>query len=212
MAGIGPVVAPEVVTPSGSSAYSDFIDLRTAVIENVGRPDIADVFPRLLSLAEARFAREVRARDQIKTVTLTLAGNQVLLPEDWLETIGVVDAMGREYIQQSPQFVKGSDSGAYYSIEGGYLVGPLDSGDVEMVYYSAIPSLGEGVTATNWLLQRYPDLYESAVTFEAAKHVKDAEMAEVYRRLARESLRDLRADDSRARYSRVRVRLSGPTP
>ena len=44
------------------TAFTDFLDLQTAVIEQVARPDIADVMPRLVKLAEAGINRRLRCR------------------------------------------------------------------------------------------------------------------------------------------------------
>ena len=61
-------------------AFDDFLDLRTGVFEQIGRSDIADVFPRLTKLAEARLNRELRCREQITEATLTFSGGVASLP------------------------------------------------------------------------------------------------------------------------------------
>ena len=206
------VVVPEAVTPASSTAFADFLDLRTAVIENVGRPDIADVFPRLLALAEARLAREVRVREQMATVTLNLVDGRALLPTDWLEVIGVFSATGMEYRQLATQANTQHTGTCFYSIEGGYLVGPTDSGEIRMDYYAKLPPLGTSVTTTNYLLQRYPDVYLYTTAFEAAKYVRDMEAAQINRDLMNEAIADMKADDQMARYARARVRVMGVAP
>lgn len=206
------VVVPAAIVPAGEDAFNDFIDLRTAVIENVKRPDIADVFPRLLALAEARIARELRLREQMTTTTLILSGGVSLLPTDFLEPIGLYAANGYEYPQESSQAHTSQTGPYFYSIEGNFLHGPMDSAELQFDYYARFPALGATVTTSNALLSRYPDVHLYTTAFEAAKYVQDADMASINADLAREAINTARADDQRARYARAVVRVRGNTP
>lgn len=192
------------------TAFADLLDLRTAVVEQVGRPDIADIFPRLVTLAEARFNREFRLRDQITDDTLTLASGTVALPSDYLEMIGVYNAAGCEYVQQTLQQVKALDG--YYAISGGNLIRKGYSGDLLVQYYAEIPTITTSMGASNWLLSKYPGVYLYGCSFEAAKWLRDKEMAADMGGLMQTEIADARADDERARYSRARVRVAGVTP
>ena len=205
------VVVPGSYTPStsiGSTAFNDFLDLRTAVIEHVKRPDIADVFPRLLALAESRLNRRIRMRDQITSGTITMTSGRGPLPDNLAEIIGIYHSNGAEYIAQSPQH----KAGYCYSVQGDDIVSAEISGDVSIDYYAVIPPLGDTVTTSNWLLAKYPDVYLYAVSFEAAKYVHDAELASVTKDLLEESIHTAKSDDDAARYARARVRVNGVTP
>lgn len=208
------VVVPEGVgpfAPPGDGAFADFLDLRTAVIELVARPDIADVFPRIVALAESRLNRELRMREQITTETVTFTDGRGPLPEDFAEIIGIYDGNGCEYVQQSPQRAAAGGT-AYYSVEGSEIVAPGLSGQVSVTYYATIPSLNDGLDTTNWLLARYPDIYLYSCGFEAAKYLRDADTAQATRPLMDDAIRTAKADDERARYSRARVRVQGVNP
>lgn len=190
------------------SAFSDYLDLRTAVVEMVGDAGIADVFDRLTKLAEARFNRDLRTRFQVSQVTLTVAEGVAALPGDFAEAIGVYDAQGREYIGQTLQMQRAG--GAYYSLDGSLLRG--HDGDVTLEYYAKVPTLTERMEASNWLLEQYPDAYLYGVSVEAAKYRRDVDGARALEAMREMAVSDIRADDSRARYSRARVRVKGPTP
>jgi len=213
------------------TAFTDILDLRTAVVEQVGRADIADVFPRLVSLAEADFNRKLRLRRMINEETVTFYDGKGALPHDYLEMIGVYAPCGFEYHEQTPQHVR--RSGYYYSIERLDMVAPHLSGQLRVQYYGKIPSLvgyvdltglplvgviapGPGamfdMTRTNWMLEQYPELYLYGVGTEAAKYLKDGDMAQASGGLLAAAIADVRADDDRARYSRARVRVAGCTP
>lgn len=191
------------------AAFNDFLDLRTAVIEHVGRPDIADVMPRLVQLAEARFNRELRLSDQITQGAVTITLNNGLLPDDLLEVIGLSVTNGAEFIQQPVNRARAGRQ--FYSISGSGITTEAD-GDLELAYYAAIPTISGSLTATNWLLAKYPEIYLYGVGFEGAKYVKDAELAQATKALLDMAITDARADDDMRRYSRARVRVMGVTP
>lgn len=203
-----------VVIPGGNtieaSAFSDHLDLRTAVLEQLGRTDIADVFPRLVGKAEARFNRELRFQEQISGVIVTMENGGAALPSDFAEMISVHGANGREYYAQTPQFAL--ENGYYYTIQGDFIVSTMITGDVNLLYYGKIPTISNSVTATNWLLSRYPEIYEYATLFEAAKQIRDVETAQAAIAMLRDAIAEARGDDNRSRYSRARVRVQGCTP
>ena len=192
-------------------AFADLLDLRTAVLEDIGRADIADVFPRLVKLAESRFNRELRLRDQMTTSTLTFASGSAAIPADMLEIIGLYSPSGREYVAQ-PSNVKLQGVRNYYAVFGGRIYVAHDDGDKFFDYYAKIPTIADSMTATNWLLDKYPDIYLYGVGYEAAKHIRDAEMAGASRGLLQEAILDARVDDERAKFARARVRVDGVTP
>lgn len=207
------VVVPQAIIPSdlpSTGAFRDYLDLRTAVIEHVQRPDIADVFGRLVGLAESRLNRTLRMREQITSTTLTIAGGAVALPTDFAEMIGVYTAGGAEYPQQSSQCIQ--RGGEFYALEGLELVSQGISGDVAVTYYATLPPLADTLTTSNWLLARYPDVYLYAVGFEAAKYARDGELMQITKMMMDDAIDTAKADDSRARYSRARVRVAGVTP
>lgn len=191
--------------------FADLLDLQTAVVEHVARPDIVDVFPRLVKMAEVGFSRKLRTRDQITSSTLTLASGYVELPDDFAEMIGVYDESGNEYVQQSMQTAGSDTSGTYYSVSGSPVMASGE-GDISIQYYATIPTISGVMTATNWLLERHPALYLYGVGLEAAKHIRDGELIQATKMALDMEYQDIRADDESARYSRARVRVAGPTP
>lgn len=191
-------------------AFADFLDLRTAVIEHVGRPDIADVIPRLVKLAEVDMCRKFRLRDQVYTVTITPVLGVAPLPSDYLEMIGVYDNNRCEYIEQPLQPVRAQNK--FYSIDQGNIIIPGVDEDLTVQYYGKIPTITGAMTDTNWMLEKHPDVYLYAVGLEAAKHIKDVGLIEATTQLYRSAQLEVHIHDERARHSRSRVRVSGVTP
>lgn len=193
-------------------AFADYLDLRTAVIEHVGRADITDVFPRLTLLAESMLNRKLKMRDQITSATVTFASGVAPLPSDFIDAIGLYDSSGYEYVQQPLQAVKPARTDGYYAINSTSLLSKVGDSDMTLEYYAKIPTLTTSPTTTNWLLAKYPAVYLYSVAFEAAKHIRDLEMVQATRQLMQDELDSAKIDDDNARYSRARVRVQGVTP
>lgn len=179
-------------------AFADYLDLRTAVIEQVGSPDITDVFDRLTRLAEAWLTRNLRMSQQLQEVQVVVTSGIADLPADFAEMFGLYDQRGNEINQKTLQDLQNDTS--------------FPDGVYRIQYYAKIPTLTTSMTNTNWLLEAYPDVYLYSVAYEAARHMRDADMAQAMRQLREETVMNARAADHRARYARARVRVVGPTP
>lgn len=190
-------------------AFADFLDLRTAVVEQVQKPDIVDVFPRLVFLAEANFNRRLRLKDQVTSTTVTIASGTASLPADFLAAIGLYDASGYEYVEQPLQAVKTSGTTAFFAISGGNIVTKMADGAKTLEYYAKIPTISGSMTATNWLLTAAPALYLYGVGLEAAKYARDAELSSAMSQILEQEYQAVLSQDESARYSTVRVRLQG---
>lgn len=193
------------------AAFTDFADLQAAVVEYVGDTDIVEVMPRLVALAESKLNHRLRCQDQITTTTLTISSGEATLPSGFLEAIGLYDGNGCEYVQRPPQDAR-SSSRQWWAVQGGKVVSANLSGDYTFQYYAEIPHLATTMTTSNWLLQKYPGLYLYAVSQEAAKYLGNPDLAVAASQLAMIEFEDLKSHDNRQRYSRMRVRVGGPTP
>ena len=193
------------------SAFNDLLDLQTAVVEQVKRPDIVDVFPRLVALAEVTFNRRLRLRQQITAATVTLASGSASLPVNFLEAIGLYNAAGFEYVQQPLQSAGRLWAPDNYAISGGQIIAIGDGARV-LSYYAKVPSLSGSPTATSWLLEDHPGLYLYGVGLEAAKYIRDVEGAQAASQLVDAEFAAVATFDSQQRYSRARVRVAGVTP
>lgn len=195
------------------TAYADFLDLRTEVVEYIGDPSIVDVFPRLVALAETAINRQLRCREQISSTTLTFSSGSANLPSDFLEAIALYDSSGYEYVQQPPQNVRATTGTQhYFTVLASTIYMTAADGDKTLQYYAEIPSVGDSMDDTNWLLQKHPALYMWAVSLEAAKWKKDTGLIQAIQPMLAAEMNAVQGQDYLERYSRGRVRVAGPTP
>ncbi len=77
---------------------------------------------------------------------------------------------------------------------------PRDDGSIEIVYYQRIPPI-TALNDTNWIGDNHPDLYEFGLTTEISMFAKDYEAAQIWDGRFKESLLDLKQEDSDIRWS-----------
>jgi hypothetical protein len=190
-------------------AFSDYLDLRTFVLEQSRRPDLADIFDTLTLLAENALNRRLRTRHQITETTLTFTSGAADLPADYAEVIDLYGAGGRPLAQRTYNQSERSGTG-WYAIDGNQIIGP--TGDLTLHYYAKLPTLTSAMTASNWLLESYPAVYLYAVSLEVAKHTRSMDEVSALSSALGQELAALYGADGSERYSRARVRVEGPTP
>lgn len=194
-------------------AFADYLDLRVAVAEHVGNRNITDVMPRLVQMAESTLNQKLRHRKQITTDTLTFASGVSSLPADFLEMINVFGLYGTAMRAGSLADVNRSGSEySRYAIDGSDILIYGVDGDRDITYFAKIPTITTSVSSTNWLLQDYPSVYLYAAALEAAKFLRDMELAQATQALFAQALNDMKVDDDRARWSNTTVRIQMVTP
>lgn len=193
--------------------FQDYLDLKIAVSEHVNNRNISDVMKRLVQQAESNLNRQLRTRKQITSDTLTFTNGAATLPTDFLEMINVYDGNGQPMRAGTLSGNKAYGANYWrYSINGSQVLIEGISGDRDIEYYAALPTITSSVSGSNWLLQQYPDVYLYASGLEAAKFLRDAELVTATQALLAQSMTTLMADDEKARWSNATVRVVGATP
>lgn len=194
-------------------ALADYLDLRFAVGDHVSNRNLSDVMPRLVQQAESYLNKELRCRQQVTYATLTFENGAAPLPADFLEMIMVFDGFNNPMraTQLADQRRLGSQW-SKYSIDGSNIYINGYSGTRDIQYYAKLATLTAGPTTSNWLLAESSDVYLYAVALEAAKFLKDVDLAAATKTLLDGAMAELRTSDERARWSNSVVRVSGITP
>lgn len=195
------------------TALADYLDLRFAVSDHVGNRTISDVFPRLVQTAEVNLNRRLRLRQQITYATLTFVNGAAPLPADFLEMIHVFDSLGKQL--RAGSLAEAQIVGSQYwryAIDGTNIVQNGYSGTRNVEYFAALPTLTASPSSTNWLLSLAPDVYLYACGLEAAKFLKDVDLAQATKVLLDDAMASIRVQDERARWANSTVRVQGLTP
>jgi hypothetical protein len=205
-------------------AISTYSELKTAVADWLNRADLTAAIPNFIQLAEAKFNRELRTRQQVKRAYATLTGQYIQIPTDWLEAINlqlnvtpvrVLDFVTLDQADRIRANRYGETNADAYTIVGEQLevVPPVGANtEIDMTYYMKIPALSDG-NPTNWLLTAWPDLYVYATLVHAAPYLKEDERVALWKGMADQLLEEIRLSDERAKHSggplRARVRPIG---
>lgn len=172
-------------------AISTYSELQTAGANWLARDDLTDRIPEFITLAEAKFNRDLRCPQMEKRsyATVNLSADEpeyITLPSNFqtMRRICLSGVTGKPLLEfVSPQqanqlrFEYQGVSGQpyYFTIIGDELElirVPNLAYVLEMVYRANIPALSS-VQTTNWLLTLAPDLYLYGLLMEAAPYMKD---------------------------------------
>jgi hypothetical protein len=197
-------------------AISTKAELHTAVANWLNRSDLTARIPEFISLAEAGFNRNLRAREMLVRSTASTTGQYVSLPTDYLEMLNI------ELTSTSPPkrlvYITSDRSDDYrerqnnktgipdyYTIEGAsiqLLPTPNASVTVQLNYYQDIPALsGLADSGDNWLLRAHPDIYLYGTLLQASPYIMDPQSAQQWDALLVRSVQELTAADEKSRYS-----------
>jgi hypothetical protein len=186
--------------------------LRTTVADWLNRSDLTAAIPTFIALAEAKFNRDLRTRQQIKRSTATLTSQFITLPADWVEAaniqlntspIKVLEYVTSSQADRISANNYGNTNAEVYTIVGTQLeVVPAvaTNTEIEMTYYSKIPALSS-TNATNWLLTEWPDLYLYGALSNAAPYLREDERLATWKNMVGQLTEEVRMSDERARYS-----------
>lgn len=144
----------------------NYSDLQAAITAWTGDSFTTSQVKQFITLAEARFNRELRTMDMEVRATATLTGEYIALPTDLLR-LRAIELDGTQIAPATPQFLRSQSPyepagrPRYYTLTDGQIQFwpvPDQSYDVEVIYFQAIPALSDANTG-NWLLTAHPDLY-----------------------------------------------------
>jgi hypothetical protein len=174
-------------------ALATYADLQSAAADWINRADLTAVIPTFITLAEAKFNRELRLRDMMVRAEATTSNEFVAVPADFLENYSLELNMAQIGPQQSLAFIGPLEAKVlkankivglvrYYTIiDGAFELLPAPDGDTDVIltYYQKIPSLSDTAT-TNWLLTKSPDLYLYSTLLEAAPYLRDDDRMQMW--------------------------------
>ena len=201
-------------------ALATYSDLQSTAADYLNRADLTAVIPTFITLAEAKFNRELRTRDMLIRLAVSSTTEFFNVPTDFLETYeleldmdGLAPQPPLQYIgpneAKSLKANKVQNKVRYFTIIGGQfelIPAPATSGSaLQLTYYAKIPALS-GTQTTNWLLTKSPDLYLYSALLEATPYLKNDERLQVWA-AARQQVMDAMGIESE-RGMRQRTQLT----
>jgi len=185
----------EVRRPDTDTSLNTYTGLKFAISDWLDRPDLDDIIPQFIEMAEAQMSRDIRHFEMENRATAEVDGQYLQRPSDWVETIRLhITSGGTRNLQllsaaamaDKRQGVENAtgEPRYYRHAERGFEVFPTADGtyEVELLYYQKIPALS-GSNADNWLLLSHPDVYLYGALLHAAPYIKDDQRAATWAQL-----------------------------
>lgn len=187
-----------------------YADLKAAIALWLNRRDLTDQIPAFITMAHAKFNRELRVRDMQTRAEATTSGEYITVPSDFLAPysleLAVVPGVWGEPIefisedQAKQRRAERANQFRWYSIFGNSfeLIGAQPTNvNFKLKYYAAIPKLSASVT-TNWLLTKSPDLYLYGAVLEAAPYLKNDERLSTWATMRQQVIDMMNLESERA--------------
>ncbi|RVM15379.1 hypothetical protein [Sinorhizobium meliloti] len=176
------------------------------LLETITSYTIRDDIPvtTMIRLAEATLRPIAKHYLSEKTETLFVVDSVAELPSDFLEMRAITGESGQTYKPIAP-----ANSDVFDGQVGYYRVGqsltfvPSASGEVDdqvsIAYWTSFPALTD--IQSNWLFDRFPNIYLRAVLKESFRWLKDPEGVAIEDAALKEELSILAEDDKRGRQT-----------
>jgi hypothetical protein len=170
--------------------FATYSDLKSEIVERIGRAALASKADTFISLAEAKLNRSLKSIKKETETSFTLAqgADQITLPADFVSVIhvsivisnvriemtqiDVPDAMKWQIVTGIPQF---------YAIDATSIQFDFTANQAYTIWLRYFQKLAlSDASPTNWLLTDHPDLYLSASLVEAYKYMRNLEAASAF--------------------------------
>jgi hypothetical protein len=191
---------------------TDYATLVTAISDYLARSDLTSYIPNFLQNAQTKIYRSLRLRSMETTLSGTMSGGVLALPDDYLQLkYAYLDTSPKVFLERtSPETIytkyrAGNRSGRPLDIarEGSnFIFGPLPDSDYAVggVYYS-LPELLSESNPTNWFLENASDVLLYASLLEAQPFLMNDKRIPTWASFMSESIRLLQEQEKRENSS-----------
>lgn len=188
-------------------AISTLAELKTVLRQRLARGDLDARMDEFIALGESVLNARLRLLAMQKRQSITLSAREIPLPDDFAEAelLEIIDSNWRSAIEPSTlsgMFVRSIPGlPAFYAITAGQIeldVTPDIGYTGSLVYYQRL-ALGTSGSATNWLLQHFPDCYLYAAMVSAGDAIKDSQAMGRWISMLEQAIAAAENDDRRRR-------------
>lgn len=187
-------------------SISTFAELQSAIASWLDRTDLTARIPDFIVMAETRMMRKLRTRlMEVETDLATVSGDRTIaLPADYREpqNLWINWTSGREVLHYvSPDLLETATASGlpqYWAIDRGTIAFQRPADQVYSLTFRYIQKLALSDDAPqNSLLTAYPDAYLTASLSEAARYLKDPDMADLWDKRWYQIAHDIREEEER---------------
>lgn len=186
--------------------FDSYTTLQAAIADELNRTDLATQIPGFIRLAEAQTERQLRTRQMLASTSLTIDAERVAVPSDFLEarfinlSTNPPTLLEFESAEGIASVFRAQGKPLVYTIEGeNFRFSPVPdaSYSASLVYYRSIPKLS-ATNASNWLLERHPDIYFYGALVNSAPYLKEDARVQTWAQYYQGAVDVLSVEDDRS--------------
>lgn len=188
--------------------FSNYTELRAAVVGWLHRSDLVNQIPDFIDLAERRFNRIAQVRLMEHEVPLSLAAGErvIALPTGftaplavWLADVQPRDVLSAAVPEQLPVTTTAGRP-RYWAVDAGNLAFncPADVPYAVTLRYRGGFKLSDAAPS-NAMLTKYPDLYLYGTLLESAPWIRDADSLALWQVMYDRAVKEINQTESRSR-------------
>ncbi len=201
-----------------TSNFTNYTGFTAMVADWLDRPDLANVIPTFITMAQERLSQDIRVKEMLKVATTTATGSSVELPSDFLE-------MRELHFQGNPpttlqyqtpdQFFRNfisttSGTPMYYTLlNNEFQFAPSVTGTttLQMLYY-AKPVFISNSVATNIFLTKFPNALLYATLTMAQPYLKDDARLQTWATLYQSEIGSIMKNDLGKKYPNTALNVT----
>jgi hypothetical protein len=215
-----------------ANPFDNYTDLIATIADTLNRQDLTAAIPAFIQLVEGEVNADDRFRippsmvraiapigGSIDPVTGNLSP-YAPLPADYLSMQnlrilelpppGRIELMTTTQMDEQRSLLPDFDTPKFYSIIGEqmeFLPAPDTTYTMQMIYFAMVPPLSQSTTGSNWLLQRYPNIYYYGALLQAAPYLRDDPRIAVWQNMYDRIVANISISNDRAQFSGSTMRV-----
>lgn len=201
-------------------ALTSYTALKSSVADWLNRDDLTSVIPDFISLAEAQMERRLPTQKMVKRSTATIDTPFSALPSDFLSCKALILTstspvqqlvfLSEDEVDAKKYVYNATGKPKYFSLIGNQIEvmpAPDTSYTAELTYVATLAKLSNS-NASNWVLERHPDVYLYGSLLQAAPYLRDDERIGVWSGLYQSAMEEMMLQNERAAFSQGRTAMT----
>jgi hypothetical protein len=198
-------------------ALNSYSALKASIADWLNRDDLTSVIPDFITLSESQLERRLPVQKMVKRATATIDTPFSALPSDFLSAKSLVLTstapvqqlvfLTEDEIDAKKYVYRTTGKPLYFALVGNQievLPAPDTGYTAELTYVATLAKLSDS-NASNWILERHPDVYLYGALLQAAPYLRDDERVAVWSTLYETAINDMNLQNERAAFNQGRA-------
>lgn len=200
-------------------ALTSYSALKASLADWLNRDDLTSVIPDFVSMAEAQLERRLPTQKMVQRLSIAISAQFTSLPSDFLSAKSLVltstapvqplEFLTEDELDAKKSIYRTTGKPRYFALVGNQIevLPPPDTEyTAELTYVTTLAKLSDS-NASNWILERHPDVYLYGSLLQAAPYLRDDERVGLWTPLYAQAIEDMIIQNERAAFSQGRLSM-----